>query len=597
MSFPDSPHSLLKRQLKCCFGEGFQVPAEWQRFVAAVDDAYREFDFDREMLERSLDLSSQELLQGNAELKATFESTPNGILIVDERGVLVNFNSKFARMWHLSEDLVLSKADDRLLNFVLEQVQGSETFTEKIRSFSARPDAESFDIIELRDGRIIEIYTQPLKLKERCIGRVWCFRDVTQRERLEKELLWKNAFLEALVTCSIDGLLVVDNDGTKLIQNRRLAELWKLPPEIFADRSDRRQVEFVTNRTKNPVEFLNRVEYLYSHPDQTSCDEVELTDGTVLERYSYPVVDTNGRHYGRLWTFRDFTARKKAEADLERTYRHLMRASRQAGMAEVAISVLHNVGNVLNSVNVSSTLLCDWFRKPSARRLEAVLQFLQDRLDEGGQLVLEREKASELLRYLEALDQEREASNARVLKEANSLFHNVKHIMEIVALQKAHASDPCVFETTSAAELVEDALRVMARSYEGNGISAVCDIAAAPRILVDRHKSLQILVNLLQNAECACRCKPAEERKVTISVGLGESNRVEIKISDNGEGILPEHLARVFSPGFTTWKDGHGFSLHSGGLAAKEMGGRLTVQSGGAGTGATFTLSLPVQAT
>lgn len=596
MPFPDSPHSLLKRQLKCCFGEGFQVPAEWQRFVAAVDDAYREFDFDREMLERSLDLSSQELLQGNAELKATFESTPNGILIVDERGVLMNFNSKFTRMWHLPEDLVVSKADDRLLNFVLQQVRGAEAFMEKVRSFVAKPDAESFDIIEVTDGRIIEIYTQPLKLKERCIGRVWCFRDVTQRERLEKELLWKNAFLEALVTCSIDGLLVVDNDGNKLIQNRRLGELWKIPPEIVADRSTRRQLEFVASRTKSPADFLNRVSYLYSHPAQTSCDEVELTDGTVLERYSYPVVDTNGRHYGRFWTFRDITARKKAEADLERTYRHLMRASRQAGMAEVAICVLHNVGNVLNSVNVSSTLLRDWFQKPSARRLEAVLRFLRDRLNEGGQLVLDREKAVELLRYLEALDQELEAANTRALAEVSGLSLNVKHIMEIVASQRAHASAPCVFEPTSPTELVEDALRVMARSYEGSGVSAVCNVSTTPQILVDRHKSLQILVNLLQNAEYACRCKPAEERKVTISVGLGESNHVEIKISDNGEGIPPEDLVRVFSPGFTTWKDGHGFSLHNGGLAAKEMGGRLTVQSNGAGTGATFTLALPVQA-
>jgi len=507
----------------------------------------------------------------------------------------MNFNSKFARMWHLPEDVVLSKADDRLLSAVLQQVRGAEAFMEKVRSFAAKPDAESFDIIEVTDGRIIEIYTQPLKLKERCVGRVWCFRDVTQRELLEKELLWKNAFLEALVTCSIDGLLVVGNDRNKLIQNRRLAQLWKLPPEIVEDRSDRRQVEFVTNRTKSPAEFLNRVNYLYSHPDETSYDEVELTDGTVLERYSYPVVDTNGRHYGRLWTFRDITARKKAEADLERTYRHLMRASRQAGRAEVAISVLHNVGNVLNSVNVSATLLFDWFRKPSARRLEAVLHFLQDRLNEGGQLVLEPEKAVDLLRYLEALDQELEASNARVLTEVDGLSHNVKYIMEIVASQSAYASDPCVFEPTSPAELVEDALRVMARSYEVSGISAVCDVSATPRILVDRHKSLQILVNLLQNAECACRCKPAEERKVTISVGLGESNQVEFRVSDSGEGILPEHLGRVFSPGFTTWKDGHGFSLHSGGLAAKEMGGKLTVQSGGAGTGATFTLSLPVQ--
>ena len=138
------------------------------------------------------------------------------------------------------------------------------------------------------------------------------------RRQTEIELRWKTAFLEAQVDASLDGILVVDDRGTKILQNQRMNDLWKIPPEIAGHTDDSVQVKFVTDRTKNPRQFADKVAYLYSHPNEVSRDEVELIDGTCFDRYSSPVNDKAGEHYGRIWTFRDMTERKRIEARFRR---------------------------------------------------------------------------------------------------------------------------------------------------------------------------------------------------------------------------------------------------------------------------------------
>ena len=142
------------------------------------------------------------------------------------------------------------------------------------------------------------------------------FKNITERKQAEEELRWKTAFLEAQVDSSLDGILVVNDCGHKILQNQRMNDLWKIPAHISQDKDDSVQVEFVTNRTKHPRQFADKVAYLYSHPDEVSQDEIELIDGTVLNRYSSPVRDKAGKHYGRIWVFRDITEWKRAEESL-----------------------------------------------------------------------------------------------------------------------------------------------------------------------------------------------------------------------------------------------------------------------------------------
>lgn len=137
--------------------------------------------------------------------------------------------------------------------------------------------------------------------------------DITERTKMEEELKRKTEFLEAQTEASLDGLLVVDENGKKVLTNRRLLELWQVPQDIAVDANDEALLQYVVNRVKNPDEFLAKVKYLYAHRSETSKDEIEFKDGMIFERYSSPVIDKNGKYFGRIWTFRDITERKQSE--------------------------------------------------------------------------------------------------------------------------------------------------------------------------------------------------------------------------------------------------------------------------------------------
>jgi len=137
-----------------------------------------------------------------------------------------------------------------------------------------------------------------------------------ERKRAAEELQWKTAFLEAQVNSSLDGILVVDQQGKKILQNQRTADLLKIPQHILDDEDDETQRQWVAGMAKNPEQFIKKAAYLYSHPNEIGRDETEFKDGTILDRYSSPVVGKDGKYYGRIWTLRDITGRKRLEAQL-----------------------------------------------------------------------------------------------------------------------------------------------------------------------------------------------------------------------------------------------------------------------------------------
>jgi signal transduction histidine kinase len=181
-----------------------------------------------------------------------------------------------------------------------------------------------------------------------------------------------------------------------------------------------------------------------------------------------------------------------------------------------------------------------------------------------------------------------------MLKELESLTYNIEHVNEIVAMQQNYAKVIGVLESIKVTELVEDAVRMNIGGLQRHKVQVVRDYAPnLPKILVDKHKVLQILTNLIHNAKYACEASSSEEKKIVLKITHDEG-RVGVSVVDNGIGIPAENLTRIFKQGFTTRKGGHGFGLHSGALAAKELGGKLEVQSDGPGLGARFTLELPV---
>jgi signal transduction histidine kinase len=287
--------------------------------------------------------------------------------------------------------------------------------------------------------------------------------------------------------------------------------------------------------------------------------------------------------------------RKRMEEQMAKTHKDLLIASRGAGMAEVATSVLHNVGNVLNSVNVSANLIVEATKSADLSGLVRVSALVREHANDLSAFLADNPKGRQLPKYLELLAERHQAGQGTVLAELESLTKNINHINDIVSMQQNYAKAVGVTEVLSVTALVEDALQMNHDALTRHDITIAREFEAdLPEITLDKHKALQILVNLISNARLACQDSNRPDKCVTARV-CRRGDRVQITIADNGVGIDPENMTRIFSHGFTTRKTGHGFGLHSGALAAKDLGGSLKVHSDGPGKGAAFTLDLPMR--
>jgi two-component system, sensor histidine kinase ChiS len=275
--------------------------------------------------------------------------------------------------------------------------------------------------------------------------------------------------------------------------------------------------------------------------------------------------------------------------------RQLLETSRQAGMAEVATSILHNVGNVLNSVNVSSGVILNRVQSSKLTGLTRAVALMQSHQSDLPEFFGQNPKGKLLLGYLSKLDINLAHEQTEILQEVNTLQANILHIKEIVAMQQNYARGSNVVETLEIEDLVEDALRLNSGSLERHDIKLQREYSEMPPVLVDKHKVLQILVNLIGNAKHAFDNLAKHDKQITLRI-TNENNRLKIDVIDNGIGIPAENIIPIFNHGFTTKKNGHGFGLHSGALTAKEIGGSLTVSSEGTGRGSKFTLELPIAA-
>lgn len=294
-----------------------------------------------------------------------------------------------------------------------------------------------------------------------------------------------------------------------------------------------------------------------------------------------------------LESFLDITELKKAEGELKRLHQRLVETSRQVGMAEVATSVLHNVGNVLNSVNVSCALVLDRARQSEIVHLPQLAALFKSHDGNLTELLTQDPKGSHIPAYLRTLIPVLVEDHEFTMRELVSLRDKIDHIKEIVSMQQDYACISGAIDTLSITQLVEDAIKLNSGALERHNIRIVRQFDEVPQVTTDKHKVLQILLNLIRNAKYACDEGGCDPKFLTLRVYHSPPARIGIQVIDNGVGIRPENMTKIFSHGFTTRKGGHGFGLHGGALAAKELGGSLIAESAGPGQGATFTLELP----
>jgi signal transduction histidine kinase len=291
----------------------------------------------------------------------------------------------------------------------------------------------------------------------------------------------------------------------------------------------------------------------------------------------------------------EITERKRAEGELRELQSLHIESARRAGMAEIATSVLHNVGNVLNSVNVAAAVIRDKLKKSGVADLKNVADLLSQHVDDAGTFIANDSRGKQLPRFLIQLSQKMTADQTLVIEEVKTLSENIEHIKGIVSLQQSYAGVSGMIEQLSLADLIDDAIRINSQSVARHQIEIQRSLEELPPMLTERQKVMQILVNLISNAKYAVIAANKTERLITVRMSRVGADRVRVAVIDNGIGIPTENMNRIFSHGFTTRKDGHGFGLHSAANLANEMGGSLTGSSPGTGLGATFTLELPLK--
>ncbi|HEV8523549.1 MAG TPA: ATP-binding protein [Terriglobales bacterium] len=425
--------------------------------------------------------------------------------------------------------------------------------------------------------------------------------DIQKRERVEAELANRTSalahsfsLLHATLESTADGILATQFASGVNCANTKFRGMWGIPPEMLERGDESELIAFMAPQTRHPEQFIARLNELVANPDDEYFDVIELQDGRTFERYCHPQ-RIAGKTEGLVINFRDITERRRVERELTDAHRQLVATARQAGMAEVAVNVLHNVGNVLNSVNVSANLVSSRVHSSKAQGLSRAVQLLNAHAADLGEFLTRDEKGKLLPDYLNKVAAALAAEQQSIIAELGQLTKSVDHIKEIVSAQQSHAGASRVVEAVQIRDLLEDALRMNSFSFSRHRIEVVKEFAEVPELRLDKARLLQILVNLIRNAKQAMAGVDGRPHQMTLRVNVTDERKLRICVQDQGEGIAAENLTRIFSHGFTTRKDGHGFGLHSCVLAAKEMGGRLTAHSDGPGKGAAFTLELPIR--
>jgi PAS domain S-box-containing protein len=518
--------------------------------------------------------------------RALLESAPVAIYHTDTAGNLIYSNPEYRHIFGLQ----IGHSPDAWAQRVHPEDRARMEITWD--EFCRNPVPSRFDSYrtQAKDGTIRHYSEQvvPAGGVPGWVGTIGDFTDlVAARDELRKaESLFRNTFDQAPI-----GITCADRSGEFLRFNPTFCTMLGYEPVDLAHRvvgditcaEDVARVAAEIDRLWSGETPFVDLEKRFIRKDG-SLLWVRATTALVRESGAVPVYSVE--------FLRDISARKETAEELERVHKQLMSASRQAGMAEVATNVLHNVGNILNSVNISASLVIERVKQSKAPGVSRLAALLREQGSAIGHFIAHDERGKRIPDYLTSLGEQLLGDQKMALEELASLRGNLEHIKDTVAMQQNYAKLCGVTETVEVVDLVEDSLRLNAGAFVRHGVALHREFSPVPPITVDKHKVLQILVNLVRNAKYACDESGRSDKLLTLRIEPAPAG-VRICVIDNGVGIPAENMSRLFTHGFTTRVSGHGFGLHSGALAAQELGGSLTVESAGLGCGATFTLELP----
>jgi signal transduction histidine kinase len=277
-----------------------------------------------------------------------------------------------------------------------------------------------------------------------------------------------------------------------------------------------------------------------------------------------------------------------------RTMEKLINTSRLAGKAEVATEVLHNVGNTLNSISVSSEQIRELIEKSSGLTLPGIVDLINQHTDNVEEFFGHDPRGKQLPLYFTKLSEQLTREQKDLLNESNRQIKHIRLVSEIIRTQQDAAKKSGLLEQIDLSRIIEECLQVFAQQIKENQISIERNYLPLPAMKGERHKILQVLNNLISNAIDAFDALKQERKTVLLRLYPFEEKSVVLEINDNGKGMSSEVLEQIFVFGFSTKKNGHGFGLHSAANLANEMNGTLSVESSREGYGSIFRLQLPI---
>jgi PAS domain S-box-containing protein len=558
-----------------------------------------------------------ELAAASSLLETLLQNSPDCIYFKDSQSRFVRYSNAFEKLFKVPEGESLRGKTD--FDFFLEEHARPAYDDEQDIIRTGNPIVGKLEKEPHPDSRVTWALTtkMPWRDKEgKIIGTFGISKDVTVIKEAEAELAYERELFQSLLETLPDSIYFKDRDSrfVRVSKSKAAMTLQLVKSQWVTDHPAEPEPAHLSSVQAFATHLIGKTDFdtfgeSFAREAFQEEHEILRTGNPVIgkiERETYPGKcmlvtkmpwrDRDGNIIGTFGVSRDITALKEAETKLEAVHQRLIETSRLAGMAEVATDVLHNVGNVLNSVNVSCTLTLDRVKSSKVSSLVKVSSLLNENSGRLQEFLTQDPRGRQIPEFLAALSEHFAGEQTSLLTELEHLVKHIDHIKQIVAMQQTYAKVVGVLETVSPTQLVEDALHINAAALLRHKVQVQRHFKETPPILTERHKVLQILVNLIRNAKYAMDEAKLTDKVLTIKVEDVGGTEIKIQVIDNGIGIPRENLTRIFSHGFTTRRNGHGFGLHSSALAVRELGGSIQAHSDGPGHGAIFTLVLPCAA-
>jgi PAS domain S-box-containing protein len=543
-------HALLRRQIAAHLGDESNWSENVRRFVDAVNDAYLRSDLDRALLEQSLDHSSQELLQASSDMRAVIQAFPDLFLWLSTDGTVLECRGQDSDVLQVPPRGLVGRSIRNL-----PSTDAAHRFWIGLQQIVAGAPLARVEYSLLRGEQRVHCEVRLLPLPEQQILAI--VRNITDNVTAELELERSVSVLRATLESTADGIQVVDATGRISTFNQKFVDLWGIPEIILRTRSDEAVLAFIAAQVSDAEAFLGKVRDLYRQPYADAFDEVRLRDGRVFERYSMPH-RIAGNAVGRVWSFRDITAKRRAEQALHEREQQLRQAQKMEAVGLLAGGIAHDFNNLLTAITGYSSLVLE--------ELDAAHPCRGD--------ILEIQKAGD---------------SAAALTQ------------QLLAFSRRQILQPQVVDLNAVVSRTDALLRRLI----GEDIELESQLAAALHLVsVDPGQIEQIIVNLAVNARdampdggrltIATENVDLDDRAAGALQGVAAGAHVMLAVSDNGAGMDEHTRAHIFEPFFTTKKRGEGTGL---GLATvygivRQSGGAISVTTA-LNRGTTFRIYFP----